>query len=198
MSEQLIISVSREFGSGGHVIAEKLAEKFGLPLYDKNLISEIANERNLDAARLEKYDEKPKNQVFSRRVRGFSNSNQENIANMQFDFLRNKADKGESFVIVGRCAETILKPYEGLIPLFVLADMECKIARIMDIEGLSRADAINLIERQNRRRKDYHNYYCEKKWGDSRNYDLTINSSRLGIDRTADFLENYILQKRKG
>jgi cytidylate kinase len=195
MSDQLIISVSREFGSGGHVIAEKLAEKFGLPVYDRNLLREIALEKDVDAENLEKYDEIPKKYFFSRKVNGYSNSPEENIANMQFDFLRRKADEGESFVVVGRCAESVLTDYDCMIPIFVLADMDWRIQRTMEVDLLSAKDAESKILRYDRKRKEYHNYYCSGKWGDSRNYDITINSGRLGIEKTAELLETYIQEK---
>lgn len=88
MEKQLIISIGREFGSGGHEIAEILAEKFDLKLYDKSLLQHIADERNVNVAHIEKYDEIPRNLLLSRTVRGYSNSVEENIANMQFDFLK--------------------------------------------------------------------------------------------------------------
>lgn len=195
--KQLIIAVSREYGSGGHVIAEELARRFRLPLYDRNILEEIADEKNVDSGNLEKYDEVPKNRLFSRTVRGFSNSPQEQIARMQFDFLRKKAEQGESFVIVGRCAETILKGYDGLVSIFVLGDMPVKIERISSINRISRLDAERMIARFDKKRKSYHNYYCEVKWGDSRNYDLCINSSKMGIERTMDILEQYIQERMK-
>lgn len=192
MSKQLIISVSREFGSGGHLIAEKLAQRFDLPLYDKNLLREIAGERDLNAQKLEKYDEVPRLRFFSRTVNGYSSSPEENIANMQFDFLRKKAEKGDSFVIVGRCAETVLKEFDCMVPVFILADRPEKVKRVMELHNLAKNEAELMVHRENRKRKEYHNYYSTVKWGDSRNYDLTINSGRLGIDRTVDFLEGYI------
>ena len=196
-SKQLIIAVSREFGSGGHCIAEELARRFALPLYNRNIIEEIADEKNVDSRNLEKYDELPKNHLFSRTVRGFSNSPEEQIANMQFDFLRKKAEEGASFVIVGRCAETILKGNPGLITIFVLGDMDAKIKRIAGLHLISRAEAERMIWRHDRKRKAYHNHYCEMKWGDSRNYDLCINSNKLGIERTTDTLEQYIRERMK-
>ena len=196
-SKQLIIAVSREFGSGGHCIAEELARRFALPLYDRNILEEIADEKNVDSRNLEKYDELPKNHLFSRTVRGFSNSPAEQIANMQFDFLRKKAEEGASFVIVGRCAETILKGNPGLITIFVLGDMDAKIKRIAGLHLISRAEAERMIWRHDRKRKAYHNHYCEMKWGDSRNYDLCINSNKLGIERTTDTLEQYIRERMK-
>ena len=111
MSKQVIISIGREFGSGGHEIAQHLADRFSLPLYDYNLLREIAQEKNVSASNLEQYDEVPK-KGFSKTVRGFNNSPQLNIAYMQFDFLKKKAAEGESFVVVGRCSEEVLKEYE--------------------------------------------------------------------------------------
>lgn len=198
MAEQLIISVGREFGNGGHVIAAKLAEEFALPLYDYNLLWEIAIERTLDIKKLEKYDEIPKNSFFSRSVRGYSNSPEDNIARMQFDYLRKKAENGESFVIIGRCAETVLQGYAGLISIFILADMDFKVERTMNAEGIAKREAEELVRYHNKRRKEYHNYHCTGKWGDSRNYDITMNSSRLGIERTTELLINYVRERIKG
>ncbi len=192
MSEQLIISIGREYGSGGHDIADELAKRFGLDVYDVNILREVAVEKNLDASLLEKYDEVPKRRFISRNVRGYSNSPEENIANIQFEFLQNKAKNGKSFVVVGRCSETILKDYKGLITIFVLADRDVKIERVSTIRKMSVAEAEATMNRHDRKRKEYHNYYCTGKWGDSRNYDISINSSKLGIDATVDYLESYI------
>ena len=180
MKKQLIISVGREFGSGGHVIAETLAKRFDLPLYDSNILESIAQERNVDAKTLHRYDEVPRNILFSRRVREYSTSAEENIAQMQFEYLKKKADEGESFVVVGRCSETKLAGTPGLITIFVLGDIPVKTARIMKLHNLTEKEAKNMIEKQDRQRKMYHNYYVKGKWGDSRNYDLSINSSRMG------------------
>ncbi|MCI8732444.1 MAG: cytidylate kinase-like family protein [Lachnospiraceae bacterium] len=193
MPQQLIISIGREYGSGGHEIAEELAERFGLHFYDKNLLKEIATEKNVDVNRLEKYDELPRS--VSRKVRGFSNSPEENTANMQFEYLRKMAENGKSFVIVGRCSETVLRDYSCMISIFILADLSYKIDRISSQQGISREKAEILINRQNKKRKDYHNYYCLKKWGHSQNYDISINSSRLGIERTANILAGYIQER---
>lgn len=192
MSKPLIITIGREFGSGGHVIAEMLANKFGLPLYDSNILQEIAMHKNLDHREIERYDEAPRNKLFTRTVKGHSSSPEEHIAQMQFRYLREKAENGESFVVVGRCSETILKGYPGVVSIFVLADKECKINRIKNLNKISSIEADVMINKQDRQRKFYHNYHCAIKWGDSRNYDITINSSRMGLERTADALEAYI------
>lgn len=197
MEKQLIISLGREFGSGGHIIAQQLAERYKIPLYDSNLLRDVAVEKELNAETLQKYDENPKNVLFTRTVRGYSSSPEENIARMQFDYLKSKADAGESFVIVGRCAESVLKGNPNLISIFILGDMEQKIVRTMERNNISREKALKLIEQQDRKRKTYHNHYCEGKWGDSRNYDLSINSSKLGLDETTRIIAEYIDSRRK-
>lgn len=195
LKKQLIITVSREFGSGGHEIAVILSQRFGLPVYEQNLLKKLAEKYSLDADRLLRYDESPRNIFTSRRVNGFSNAPEENIARMQFEYLQDQAEKGESFVVVGRCAEEVLKGYPGLVTVFVWADIGFKKQRVMARDNTSEADALELMEKTDRKRKYYHNQFCQGKWGRAQNYDITINSGRLGISGTADLLERYIRQR---
>lgn len=197
MSEQYIISIGREFGSGGHEIAEKLAERLQIPMYDRNMLDTIAEEKNIDAKQLQRLDEKPRNPILSRRVNGYSNSLAEIVADMQFEYIKNKADSGENFVVVGRCAESVLKDYDGVISLFILGDKSCKIERVMEKYNLSKDEAVAKMTRHDKTRKYYHNSHAKSKWGDSRNYDLCINSSRLGVEGTVDLLEEYIKKRIK-
>ena len=189
---QIIISVGREFGSAGHEIAEELAKRFDLPIYDRHLITEIANRTGMSAEQIANHDEAPKTRILSRTVRGYSNSIEDNIAEMQFDFIRKKAESGESFVVVGRCAESKLRDFDCLCSLFIIGDMPCKIKRIMELYNMNESEAEDFIEKKDKKRKRYHNYHVKLHWGDSRLYDLTVNSSRLGIEKTIDFLECYI------
>lgn len=195
--EQTILSIGREFGSAGHEIAQKLADYYQLPLYDHNLLDEIAASKGLDSRELQGHDEVRRNRLFNRNVRGMDSSPAYNLALLQFDFLREKAESGESFVVVGRCSETVLRPYKGLISIFVLGDMDKKVARIMDLYHMNRKEAEEFIKEKDKRRKQYHNSHCELKWGDSRNYDLCINSSRLGVEETMKILVQYIDARRK-
>lgn len=192
MAKQLIVSISREFGSGGRDIAKKVAEDMGLELYDRNMLEDIAEKMNIEPEVLEDIDEKPRNKLLSRRVNGHSNSMEENLAQMQFEYLRRKADQGESFVVVGRCSETILKDREGLVSIFIVGDKETKISHTMEKFGISHEEAVIKSERHDRSRRRYHNHYSDFKWGDSRNYDMCINSSRLGMEGTAGIIEAFI------
>lgn len=195
MSEQLIISIGREFGSGGRAIAEALAQRFSLPLYEENMLNAIAEHQGFDPEQLSPYDETPTNRLIFRTVNGFNNAPSDALAHLQFQFLRNRAQTGESFVVLGRCSEEILKDYPSLISIFVLADIGFKVERILERGAASRDEALALMATQDRKRKYYHNQYCRGKWGDSRNYDLCVKSSRLGIPATVDLLESYIKQR---
>ncbi|HIR26635.1 MAG TPA: cytidylate kinase-like family protein [Candidatus Choladousia intestinigallinarum] len=195
--EQMIISIGREFGSAGHEIAERLAAQYQLPLYDHNLLDEIAGQKGLDSRDLRAHDEVRRSKLLNRKVRGMDSSPSYNLALLQFDFLREKAESGESFVVVGRCSETVLKPYKGLISIFVQGDMDKKVARIMELYHKTQKDAEDFIKEKDKRRRQYHNSHCDLKWGDSRNYHLCINSSKLGVDETLNILIQYIDARKK-
>ncbi|MBR6770105.1 MAG: cytidylate kinase-like family protein [Lachnospiraceae bacterium] len=197
MTSQLIISVGREFGSGGHEIAKDLAEHYQIELLDSNLLTEVAKHKELELHHLEGLEEKRKIKLFSRTVRGFSSSPEENLALLQFDYLQKKAAEGNSFVVVGRCSENILRKFKCLISIFVLADRKCKMERVMKLYEMSESMAEKYIRERDMERKRYHNSFCEGKWGDSRNYDLSVNSSKLGLDETTEMLIEYIDRRRK-
>ncbi len=197
MEQQLIISIGREYGSGGHEIAEKLSNHYGIQLLDHNLLDEIAAKKNLKMDHLKELDEKHKNPLSSRTVRGYSSSPEENLLYLQFDYLRDKADAGESFVIVGRCSETILKQYEHMISIFILADRDKRIERIMRLYHLTESQAVKKIREKDTSRKRYHNSFCVGRWGDCKNYDISLNSSNLGIDGTVRLLTYYIDTRRQ-
>lgn len=192
MKKQVIISISREYGSAGHFIAERLSQELDIPLYDHNFLDKMAEAKGTSLKEFSKYEEKKRRPFLSRTVKGMTNSPEEILAQMQFDFIRKKAKEGHSMVIVGRCADYVLKGNPALITIFISGDMKEKIKRIMNIYSMNHSEATKAIEARDKKRRDYHNYYTDTKWGDSRHYDLCINSSRLGIDKTVDLLKSYI------
>ncbi|MBQ7203055.1 MAG: cytidylate kinase-like family protein [Eubacterium sp.] len=196
MEKQLIISVSREYASGGHKIAELIAKHYDIPLHDKNMLDEIAAEKGVDLTSFAGADEKTRNVFTSRTVNGYNNSAESALANMQFDFLRERAMAGDSFVVCGRCSDYILKDNENLIKVFIIADEDVRYERACKVNECSVADAIKIVEKSDKRRREYHNQYCKTKWGDARNYDLCINSTRMGIEKTAEALIDYIDKRR--
>ena len=192
---QTIISISREYGSAGHEIAAKIAEDMGFKLYDRSMLDAIANDMNIKVEVLEKYDEKPRNFMLSRRAGVYSNSMEEILAELQFDFIRKKAEEGESFVIVGRCSDVVLKDFKNLITIFVSGDKASKKARIMELYHLNETEALAKMARHDKKRKQYHNRHTDRKWGDSRHYDVCINSSPLGTEGTTKVVENCIKER---
>ena len=188
---QIIISVGREHGSGGHFIAQELSEKLGIKLYDKEIIEGVVD---LGYSRefVERMDEKPINYLLSRRIGEFSNSLEEIVAEKVFEYIRKIAESGESFVIVGRCAESVLRNYPHVLSMFITGDKKDKLERIKRIYQMNDQEAMDRIRRVDFKRKQYHNHYSDYKWGDSRGYDLLINSSRLGIEPTAKCLAGYV------
>ena len=192
MEKQVIISIGREFGSGGHYIAEQLAERLGIPLLDKNLIQRVAEDKGYSEEAIRQFDERGTSILLSRSINGYTSSASENIAQAQFEVLRNGAKEGKSFIVVGRCAEDVLADCPALISIFIRSNTEAKQARIMEKYELSAEKALSLMKKMDRERKFYHNYYCHHKWGDSRGYDLTINSALLGLDGTVDLIEKIV------
>ena len=192
MDKQIIISIGREFGSGGHYIAERLAERLDIPLLDKNLIQRVAEDKGYSEEAIRQFDERGTSILFSRSINGYTSSASENIAQAQFEVLRRDAKEGKSFVVVGRCAEDVLADQPALISIFIRSTTEAKKARVMKIYELSEDKALSMMKKMDRERKFYHNYYCHHKWGDSRGYDLTINSSLLGLEGTVDMIEQIV------
>ncbi|MBR6478169.1 MAG: cytidylate kinase-like family protein [Lachnospiraceae bacterium] len=197
MEGQVIISIGREFGSGGHEVAELIAQKLEIYLVDDKLLYDLATEKKIPYEEIKKYDERPKVPFLSRTVAGYTNAMEEHLAKMQFEYLKKMAERGESFVIVGRCSEFVLKDYKCMTSAFIRGDVETKVARVMKKYELSAEEAKKLMKKKDATRKAYHNYYCDGKWGDSRNYDLCINSSKLGIEGTVDVILSFIEQKQK-
>lgn len=182
--KQTIIALGREFGSGGHIVAEKLAKHYNIPLYDKELLLEIAKEGEYSHEVIERLDEKPVNLAFIPiPIGGATVSFEQEIAIKQFNFLRKKAnEENESFVVVGRCADEILADHPNLLRVFIMGDKESKLKRVMEREGLDEKQAAAKIKKMDKMRKTYHNFYCENKWGDSRGYDICINTGAVDVD----------------
>ena len=197
MEKQLIITIAREFGSGGHEIGKILAERFHITFYDRNILETMFEGKEKTQEVLKQYEEKPANILFSRRVRGHTNSLEENLAQMQFDFIKEKALSGESFVIIGRCAESVLYDNENAIKVFIIGNQKNKLDRIMKKYNLDEKEANSKIKRHDQSRARYHNKYSIEKWGDAKGYDICLNSSYLGIQKTAEVIENYIKMRNE-
>ena len=192
MKEQIIITIGRESGSGGHAIAKKIADAMGISCYDKKrLVEGTAKLGGLNRSYVKKLDEKPAGFPFTGRIGGYEESPESNVARMTFDYIRQIAASGESCVIVGRCADSVLAGNPNVIRIFVVGDEEDKNRRLAGIRQIPLEEADEERKETDRFRRAYHNYYSKTKWGDSRAYDLIVNSSKLGIAETAEFIKDF-------
>ncbi|MCC8142015.1 MAG: cytidylate kinase-like family protein [Lachnospiraceae bacterium] len=192
MGKQVVITISRECGSGGRMIATLISEQLGIEMYDRNMDEAIADEMGLDLDELERFEGSSRNRIVSRKVMGYSNSIEDILVEKQEEWLHSKADLGASFLVIGRMAENMLKDHPGLIKIFITGDEDFKVRRIMDVLSVNEREAKERISKVDHVRRSYHNHYAHHKWGDSRYYDLVINSSKLGLEATAGELVHYI------
>ena len=181
-----IITISREFGSGGRFIGEEVAKKLGIGYYDKKIIYQIAEESGLSPDYIQESSElSPKKGLFAYAFAGrdiTGKSVEDMVYEAQRKVILELADK-ESCVIIGRNADFILKDREDVLNVFIHGDMPEKIQRISRLYHVSDQEAAKLIEDTDKRRMTNYNFYTEQKWGKASNYTLCLNSSQLGYDR---------------
>lgn len=196
--KQIVITIGREYGSLGHKIADMLGEELGLPVVDKALLFKMAENHGFKPEVIKKYDERPRNVLTSAKRKGFSNSMEDILAEMIFKYEKDLAETGESFIMVGRCGETMLKDCPGLIRVFITADDNERVEHIAKAQNLDPKAAKSLMNKMDKNRKNYHNHYSDFEWGDIKSYDLVISSSELGIDGCVDLIKKYVsLWKKK-
>lgn len=189
---QIIITIGREYGSLGHLIADKAGKKLGLPVLDKTILHKMAENHGFDPRFIKDYDEKKRNPFTSRSIKGNTNSIEDVLAEMVFKYERDLADTGESFIIVGRCAEEVLKDRPGLIRVFITGDYDTKLTHLVKDRGFTEREAADLMKKMDKKRRAYHNYHSSNKWGEASGYDLVINSSELGIENSAELICKYV------
>lgn len=202
MKQHFVITIGREFGSGGREIGMALAERLGIKCYDKELLALAAKESGLSEDLFINHDEKPTNSflyslVMDTYSMGYSTSSyidmplNQKVFMAQYESIKNLA-QNESCIIVGRCADYALKDMPNCYTIFIKADIDAKIKRIMRIYNISEDKARDMIVKTNKKRANYYNFYSNKKWGESRGYDLCIDSSELGIDGTVELIMSYV------
>ena len=187
-----VITIGRQFGSGGREIGEKLSKAYGINYYDRELLARAAKESGFCEEILQNHDERPTNSFLYNLVIdtysfGYNSSAfvdmpiSQKVFLAQFDTIKKVAEEGPC-VIVGRCADYALDGRDNVINLFIYADEDFKIKRVMDIYDLDEGKARDMINKKDKQRQSYYNYYTNRKWGKADTYDLCINSAVLGID----------------
>ncbi|MCD8164751.1 MAG: cytidylate kinase-like family protein [Bacteroides sp.] len=208
MADKFVINIGRQLGSGGKEIGERLAREFGISFYDKELLCLTSKESGLSEEFFENADEKTSrnmiNGLFGMRFPFIGDNasvytnylSNDALFKMQSDVIRKLADE-KSCLFVGRCADYVLRDYPRCVNLFIAAGMEDRIDRVMRRQGIEQEKAEALIEKVDKKRSSYYNYYSYKTWGAAATYHLCIDSSVLGIPDTVEFLKEFICKKLK-
>lgn len=195
---EIYITIGRQFGSGGREIGKKVAQTLGIPYYDKELLAVAAKESGLSHEFLKNYDEKPTNSFLYSLVMGQQNllsgvqgtTVEQLAAKAQRDAVLSVAEKG-SCVIVGRCADYILREKEGLVRVFICAEHDARIQRVCHRDGVSEKEAEEKLRRLDKARASYYSFHTDRKWGAAESYDLCVNSSLRGTDAAAQLILQF-------
>ncbi len=197
MAKKVIVTIGRQFGSGGHEIGEKLAKNLGIKFYDKELIKLIAKQSGLCEKVLESYDEKPTNSLLYSIVMDIYPSVMytgptidQQIYQANYDTIRGLGES--SCVIVGRCADYILRDCPELVSVFVHAAEDFRAERIAEEYQLPDAKVRDMLVKTDKKRASYYNFQSEKKWGAASSYNLCIESSSIGIEGSVELITSYI------
>lgn len=200
MAHHTIVTISRQFGSGGRQIGKLLAEKLGVPFYDKELISMAAQESGLDEEVLEEVDERPSSLLYALSIGMYSSPAQlqynetlpmnDRVFFIQSNIIRRAAKQG-SCVVIGRCADFVLQNNPDAVHVFVQADLPFRVRRAVEQYGLPAEKAESMVLRTDRQRASYHNFYADKKWGKLENYHLVLNSGFVGIENAAELIGRF-------
>ena len=190
-----IITISREFGSGGRFIGEEVAKKLGIAYYDKNIIGQIAEKSGLSPEYIQENAElSPKKGLFAYAFSGrdiTGKSVEDMVYEAQRNIILELAEK-EPCVIIGRNADYILKDRDDVLNVFIHGDMPEKIQRIMDLHNVEEKEAVKMMADTDKRRMTNYNFYTDQRWGKADNYTLCLNSSELGYDRCGKIIMECI------
>lgn len=199
----MVITVGRQYGSGGREIGTMLAEKLGIAYYDDMLLKEAAKESGLCEDLFHSFDERPKSFLYSIAMDPYSFSMnhvtakgniEQQVYLATYETIKKLADKGPC-VLIGRCADYALKDRDDVINIFITAPLSNRIERVACRNDISLDEAKDRIKKTDKSRASYYNYYSSKDWGEAKSYDLCIDSSLLGIEGTVELLEQMIRLK---
>lgn len=200
--KKLVISVARQYGSGGSDTGKKLAEELGIAFYDKNILRMNSDESGIKESYFHLADEKAGNKLLYKIISSLTPEKKapsfgsdlisaDNLFRFQSEVIR-KLAAAESCIIIGRCADYVLEGMDGLVRIFLYADFEAREARIISKDLYDPKEVKKNIKRIDRERRDYHKYYTGRDWENLENYDLIINTSKIGVDGAVRIIKSYL------
>ena len=196
MEKKIIITIGRQFGSGGKAVAEALGKKLGIPVYDSELITRAAQESGFSKEFFTKSDEKKRlfnlSSIFAGSFIGDTENymSDKGLFKIQSDTILSIAEQG-SAIIVGRCSDYILRDMGCTLDVFLTSPAEVRARRVAERTGVTQEKAMEVIAKMDRSREEYYNYYTFGNWGVASTYDLCLDSSLLGIEGTADHIIEF-------
>ncbi len=204
MNSNFVICIGRELGSGGLLIGKTLSQDLGIGFYDKEILKLASKESGLDKEIFEERDEKTIRTIYGNLfgiqgcfVNDFNSAfylSNEKMFSIQSKVIRSIAEK-ESCVFVGRSADYVLKDHPRCLSVFIVADMPDRIKRVCEYEDISESKAKDFINKMDKRRASYYNFFTNKSWGEASSYHLSINSSVLGIDGSVEIIKEMIKRR---
>ncbi len=200
-----VINIGRQLGSGGRAVGQKLAKDFGFGYFDKELVQLASQESGLGKEFFERADEKARFNFLGNFWAGFSSlvadsstgSNllqNDSLFQIQSDIIREQAEK-QSCIFIGRCADYVLREHPKCLNIFLTANTQDRIQRVMDSEQITAEKAREIVERVDKKRAAYYNYYSNKTWGMAASYHLCLNTSVLGIEGTTEYIKEFAKKK---
>lgn len=203
MAENMIITIGRQFGSGGHEIGRRLARELGFKMYDKELLKLQAQHSGIAEKVLETYDESPTSSLLYSIVMDVypsmnyvGNSLNQQVYQAQYNTISKLRETGNC-VIVGRGADYILRDYPDLVTVFIHADLDARARRVAEYEKIPVEKAKDIIQKADKKRASFYNFQTEKKWGYSSSYMLSIDSGALGYDGSVKLIKAFVELKKE-
>ena len=196
--DKIIITIAREYGSGGREIGEVLADRLNIPFYDKALLSRASEESGIGEIFFKRNDEKSNSNFFQSILHGGYSGElpfHHQVFIAQFEAIKSIAKEG-SCVIVGRCADYALRDEENVINIFLTADDEERIKRLIEVYGVAEKDAKAQIKKVDKDRANYYEFYTAHEWKDPDNFDLVIDTSKIGVEGVVELLIKYIEMRK--
>ena len=199
MANKLSITIGRQYGSGGREIGEMIAKELDVPFYDQNLITLAAEKSNLCHEAAAEADERNANSLLYTLAMGSTAMLHSTHYNMpindklflvQSDIIKEAAQKG-SCVVVGRCADYVLRDRTDVISVFIHADANIRAKHVAERNGITESEAFSLISKTDRRRANYYNFYTGKRWGETNQYDLCVDAGKIGLENAAKLIVAY-------
>lgn len=197
----VIITINREYGSGGHQVGEKLAQQLGFEFYDRNIIELAVGEGNMTEAYINRNEQKLNNPLLYDLMAQYyliseEETPEDKLYEVEKNIIKKAADVGNC-VIVGRCSDYILRDYKNCINVFLYANEEYKVQQIRERENLSYDKALKHVRKINKQRFLHYKYYTGQLWGYSKNYNICINTGKTGIEKTVQLIQTYLVNENQ-